>query len=1033
MPKWTDEQLDAITKEGSNIIVSAGAGSGKTAVLTERVITKIKNGVSVDKLLILTFTKAAAQEMKERIRQAIQKENLIEQLKLLDCAYITTFDSFALSIVKKYHYLINVSQNITIGNENVFLIEKTNILDDIFEELYEEENPQFIKLIDDLCVKDDSEIRKYILNIRSKLDMKIDSKLYLENYIDEYYNDTNLSKFVQEYMSLLKNKIDKIKTILTDISYYVDGEFYQKLNESLEPLLGSINYQDIKLNLNLKLPRLPQCSEEIVKNKKEEINSVVKDLKSLCLYEDEDEIKQCIYRTKDYADIIIKVLNKLDDRIKEFKLKNDIYEFNDIALLSIQILKDNPEVCREEIDNFNEILVDEYQDTSDIQEEFINLIANNNVYMVGDVKQSIYRFRNANPYIFKNKYDSYSKHLGGEKIDLNKNFRSRNEVIDNINIIFNYVMDDIIGGANYLYEHQMIFGNTAYLESGNNLVNNNMDILKYSTESEFNKNEIEAFIIADDIINKMSSNYQVFDKKSSTLRNCRYSDFVILMDRATDFELYKKVFEYKNIPLTIYKDEVMNGEIDQLVINNLLTLIREIKNKNFDTHFRYLFTSVARSFLFELPDQFIFDTIKNNSFYDTEIFKKCHEIAKEYDHLTPYQLLNKIISSFDIYEKLISIGNVKASVIHIEQLLALSLDLMNLGYNCNQFIEYLNRINAEDYKIKYSINNDDIEAVKIMTIHKSKGLEYPICYFSGLYKTFNISDLKEKIIFDNYFGIILPYFKEGIGETICKDLMRNRFIMEEISEKIRLFYVALTRAREKIIMLLPIKEQDFMVEKLIDQNIRLKYRSLADIVDSLGNLVDSYTKEISLDELNLTKDYNVVIKKAVTELFDNKLNDLQVTELNIDLEYLSKLSFSKKTSSLISKDEQKNIDLGLKIHSILENIDFHNPNFALIENSFYRTKVKNFYNQLHDIKNAKVYQEYEFMYQEDDNLYHGIIDLMLEYDDHIEIIDYKLKNTTDEAYLKQLSGYKTFVQTLTSKPIKIYLYSLLDEKFTLLT
>ena len=183
MPKWTDEQLEAINKEGCNIIVSAGAGSGKTAVLTERVITKIKKGVSIDNLLILTFTKAAAGEMKERIRKAIQKENMVEQLKLLDCAYITTFDSFALSVVKKYHYLINVSPNINIGNENIFLIEKNNILDDIFEGLYKIRDPKFLKMINDLCVKDDLEIRKYILNIRQKLDMKVDSSAYFTSFV----------------------------------------------------------------------------------------------------------------------------------------------------------------------------------------------------------------------------------------------------------------------------------------------------------------------------------------------------------------------------------------------------------------------------------------------------------------------------------------------------------------------------------------------------------------------------------------------------------------------------------------------------------------------------------------------------------------------------------------------------------------------------------------------------------------------------------------------------------------------------------
>ena len=236
MPSWTNEQLEAINKTGSNIIVSAGAGSGKTAVLTERVITKIKNGISIDSLLILTFTKAAANEMKERIRSAIIKENLSEQLKLLDSAYITTFDSFALSVVKKYHYLINVSPNINIGNENVFMMEKKKILDEIFERLYEERNPKFIKLINEQCVKDDYYIRdlpedKSItnnVNVRL-LDELMESYIYCRKKTEGFSKDvknvsvnphllywTNTwknSPFTKEENKLLLSKVNKLKKI----------------------------------------------------------------------------------------------------------------------------------------------------------------------------------------------------------------------------------------------------------------------------------------------------------------------------------------------------------------------------------------------------------------------------------------------------------------------------------------------------------------------------------------------------------------------------------------------------------------------------------------------------------------------------------------------------------------------------------------------------------------------------------------------------------------------------------------------------
>ena len=1031
MPSWTTEQLDAINKTGSNIIVSAGAGSGKTAVLTERVINKIKNGISVDRLLILTFTKAAANEMKERIRDAIIKERLDEQLKLLDCAYITTFDSYALSVVKKYHYLINVSKNINIGNENVFLIEKKKILDNIFERLYKENNPKFIKLIKEQCVKDDDDIREYILNIRNKLDMKVESNKYLTNYISNYYSDENINKFVQEYLEFLKEKIKNINDALDDFSYYADGELYSKFEDSLISLIKSDNYNDIEINSNVKLPRLPQGSEMLVKEKKELISGYLKDLKSYLKYKTLDELKLNLYKTKEYAEIIVEILLEIDNRIKLFKFNNDIYEFNDIAMLAIDILKNNPDICLELKNSFSEILVDEYQDTSDIQEIFINLIANNNVYMVGDIKQSIYRFRNANPYIFKNKYDLYAEAKGGIKIDLTKNFRSRLEVVNNINLMFNYVMDDLIGGANYSHDHQMIFGNKAYIESGNNNLNNNMEVFSYDySQYQFNKNEVEAFIVAEDIRKKINDNYQVFDKKTGALRKCNYSDFVILMDRTTDFELYKKIFEYHNIPLMIYKDEVVNNEFDSMVISNLLSLIKQIKEKNYDKKFQYLFTSIARSFICEMSDQKIFDIINNNDFYNTDLFLKCQSISNTLDSSTPRELLDLVLKEFNIYENIIKIGNIKPAIMRIEQFYSLSSDLMNIGYDCYKFIDYINEINNEGYQIKYSGSVDNIDAVRIMTIHKSKGLEYPICYFSGLYKAFNISDLKEKILFDNYFGIILPYFDEGIEETICKELLKDRYIKEEISEKIRLFYVALTRAREKIILIIPKKEIDFTVEKVVSNNERLKYRTLADIIYSLGSVLSPYLKEINLNDLNITKDYQNSIIKNLDSIEDKFYSKIELNELSIEPKYVEDASFSKKIHTIITKENQKNIELGLELHSILENLDFHNPNFDLIDNKFYKNKIKKFYESLDNIDKSKVYQEYEFVYSNGDIKYHGIIDLMLEYDDHIDIIDYKLKDISDLAYIQQLNGYRNYIMTISNKPVNLYLYSLLDEKFT---
>ena len=225
MPSWTKEQELAIYEKGKNIIVSAGAGSGKTAVLSERVLEKLKSGIHINELLILTFTKAAAAEMKERIRKKIKKVyELKDELNLIDASYITTFDSFGMSIVKKYHYLLNVKKDLSIIESSVIDIKKKEILDNIFDNYYEKEDENFLELINTFCVKDDINIRKNILSINNKLDLRIDKIEYLENYIDNNYTKEKINSYIEDYEKLLLNKINLLKSNIENLSLYIDSD-----------------------------------------------------------------------------------------------------------------------------------------------------------------------------------------------------------------------------------------------------------------------------------------------------------------------------------------------------------------------------------------------------------------------------------------------------------------------------------------------------------------------------------------------------------------------------------------------------------------------------------------------------------------------------------------------------------------------------------------------------------------------------------------------------------------------------------------
>ena len=398
----TPEQAKAVNLEGKNIIVSAGAGSGKTAVLSERVIRKLKDGVDIRNILMLTFTNEAAGEMAARIRKKIKKAGLKEQLEYLDQAYITTFDAFALNLVKKYHYVLNMSKDISIIDASIINLKRKEFLEEIFEEFYEEKDERFLKLIEDFTNRDDALIKDSVLSINRLLDLKYDKEDYLANYVNNFYSDEYVNKCFDEYFKYVKSLAESLENMVLEIESYMDSSSYQKLYDSVSNLFSLHNFNDLYKYKDCTLGKFTKLDEE-GKALKENIQETFKTLSDLIFYS-EEELKSAYLSTRKYVEIIIEIIHKLDAKINAFKKEFDAYEFTDIAKMAIKLVEEN-EIIREELKNkFNEIMIDEYQDTSDLQENFIKYLENDNVYMVGDIKQSIYRFRNANPLIFKNKY-----------------------------------------------------------------------------------------------------------------------------------------------------------------------------------------------------------------------------------------------------------------------------------------------------------------------------------------------------------------------------------------------------------------------------------------------------------------------------------------------------------------------------------------------------------------------------------------------------------------------------------------------------
>ena len=341
------------------------------------------------------------------------------------------------------------------------------------------------------------------------------------------------------------------------------------------------------------------------------------------------------------------------------------------------------------------------------------------------------------------------------------------------------------------------------------------------------------------------------------------------------------------------------------------------------------------------------------------------------------------------------------------------------------FIDYLDTIFENSFKSSFSLNENESNSVKIMTIHKSKGLEYPICYFAGFKKSFSFRELNDTILYSNKFGIIIPYFNGYVKDTIYKTLLKLNTKEEEVSEKIRLLYVAFTRAKEKMIIVTPELDK----EKYAYNVSYLEKRKIKSFFEMMCYVYKKIEKYIKTVEINCSKDYLKNHKDLSSDGLSSSIK-IDIDDLEFEDENIDEEKFSKSELSLISVEDFNNMNFGTRIHQILEYIDFKDPNYeslskmeevkvrAFIESSLIRENIDN-----------KFYKEYEFCYLIDNVKKHGIIDLLIETDDSLILVDYKLKNISDPSYDKQLNGYRKYLEKVSKKKVSMYLYSIMDQKF----
>lgn len=1008
--KWTDEQLLAIETRGKNLLVAAAAGSGKTAVLVERIIkiiTDDNNPVDIDKLLVVTFTNAAASEMRERIGDAISKKleempdskMLQRQLALLNKSNITTIHSFCLDIIKNNFHLIDLDPGFRIGDETECTLIKQDVLIELFEDKYDKEDEDFLNLIEAYCTnRDDERLKEIVLKLYNfsmsgpwpSVWLREKAQEFNINSLDEL-EKASWYKVLKEslYLDLnnAKNGLDEAIKICeedSDLAPYLlnlkpelNGieNAINSLNLNLEQIYKAI--KDIEFAYRIKTVK-KGLGDELDKKKvkslrddvKKKINQIKGGVFSVSLDETLNGIKNMYPIIKSLTELVI----EFSDRYVKKKMERVILDFNDLEHLCLKILTCNDEngevyassVAQKFREKFEEVLVDEYQDSNNVQETIISMVSrkdldNPNVFMVGDVKQSIYRFRQAKPELFLEKYNSYSEedNKKNRKIMLYKNFRSREEVIKGVNFIFKSLMSKTVGeldytdkealnlGASYdeINKDNVYFQDNEFIDLDKIEVSGALElhILDKSSDFEDEKNEIndeddkendneedlsavaiEARIIAKrikELINPSDGKcFMVFDKNLNRYRKITYKDIVILLRSTKNWaDTIVEELSFGGIP--VYAD-INTGYFQTIEIRTIMSLLHIIDNPIQDI---YTIASM-RSPIFAFTSEELADIRILNR--DNYFYLNVKDIAEDvYDERINKSLKDKCVYFIEkigswrekslympideflwyLYSDTSYYGYVGAMVNGIQRQANLRILFQRAKqyeqtsfkglFNFINFINKLRKSSGDLGTAKILGENEDV--VRIMSIHKSKGLEFPVVFLNGCGKQFNLRDINDSLLFHEELGIgadCIDIKKRIRYTTLQKYAIKKKFELETLSEEMRILYVALTRAKEKLI----ITGSSYNLQKDIDACYKAGVKGFNKVIPS---------------ELLKQKSY---LKWIMTALIKHKDGDIlrqgknEFVEISDDLSSW-KINFHKKsdfgTENVEDSIEKKNISI----------------------------------------------------------------------------------------------------------------------------
>ena len=895
---WTTEQQQVIDLRNRNILVSAAAGSGKTAVLVERIvkiITDKNHPVDIDHLLIVTLTNAAAAEMRERIGNAIEKaldeqpgnEHLLRQLTLIHNAQITTIDSFCLYVVRNHFHEIDLEPNFRIGDEGELKLLREDVLGRVLEQNYEEPSEAFSDFVEGYASgRTDAALNEMILQLYEFSRSYPWPEKWLDSFVGIYRIENReeldraewLAPLTENICFVLKDCEQLLRQALA-VTQQDDGpDMYEKAVrsdlEKYESLSKLTSFCELSGALSdIKYDRLASSRGfegdpdklELVKSLREQAKDVVKKLCRQYFFCSPEMMIGQLERTEPMLEEVVRLTKQFADEFAAAKRRKNLVDFHDVEHFALQILVDEEtekakKTAEEFRDTFEEIMIDEYQDSNEVQETLLRSISReergeNNIFMVGDVKQSIYRFRLARPELFMKKYDSYSlEESTTQRIDLHKNFRSREEVLTCTNDIFYKIMARSLGNVEYDAEAALYPG-ASYPVSADFipeilLADSNDELLEDTELTD--KKTLEAKIVAEEIKHLMKTQ-PVTDKAAGTLRAARYSDIVILLRSLSGWaDSLVEVLNENGIPAHTVSS---TGYFSTVEVQTVLSMLRLLDNPRQDipmaavlrspmagltdeelavlrledgsVPFHEAVLELAEGLYEEDGQKEISDSEadseadqkqgrnadgKKEDDIETTAHRKLLKFYKKYRQLrqlvpdTPIHELIEIIlreTGYGHYVAAMPAGSRRTA--NLNMLLEKAAAYEKTSYKgLFHFVRYIDELQKYDVDFgEADMVGENEDVVRIMSIHKSKGLEFPIVIVSGMGKNFNKQDTRSKMVLHPELGIGLDYMdgkKRIKSPTIAKKAIAKQIDLENLGEELRVLYVALTRAKEKLIL-----------------------------------------------------------------------------------------------------------------------------------------------------------------------------------------------------------------------------------------